>query len=87
MKGKLDLIISDPPLAPLVIDRYQKKRKKTKKSIRRVVFFASEQKEYIGPLKSPLRKKRKTALILCGRSVMEMINSSPVHILKKRGSR
>lgn len=30
MKGKLDLIISDPPLAPLVIDRYQKKKKKPK---------------------------------------------------------
>lgn len=30
MKGKLDLIISDPPLAPLMIDRYQKKREKRK---------------------------------------------------------
>lgn len=59
MKGKLDLIISDPPLAPLMIDRYQKKKggKKNKKPTRREV-FASVHEEYRGPLKSPLQKEK-----------------------------
>lgn len=52
MKGKLDLIISDPPLAPLMIDRYQKQKKRKKGKPSRTGVFASEQKEYIGPLKS-----------------------------------
>lgn len=54
--------------------------------MRRLVFFffASEHEEYRGPLKSPLRKKRKTTRFLYGRSVMEMINTSPVHIFKKK---
>lgn len=39
MKGKLDLIISDPPLAPLMIDRYQKKKKETESPFGGFFFF------------------------------------------------
>lgn len=82
MKGKLDLIILDPPLTPLMIDRYQKKRKKP---------IWKEGTEGIHrPIKKPYSKSSRKEK---GKSyfssvhvlaVMEMINPSPVHIKKKK---
>lgn len=82
MKGKLDLIISDPPLA--LIDRYQKEREK-RRPIRSGIGTEGMHRPIKKPyLKCTLRKERKTTLFLCARAVMEMINPSPVHTFKKK---
>lgn len=83
MKGKLDLIILDPPLTPLMIDRYQKKKEKKP--------IWKEGTEGIHrPIKKPYSKSSRKEK---GKSyfssvhvlaVMEMINPSPVHIKKKK---
>lgn len=58
MKGKLDLIISDPPLAPLMIDHYQKKKEKTrKKPIGRVDFCLGTEGIHRPIKKSPQKEK------------------------------
>lgn len=72
MKGKLDLIISDPPLTLLMIDHYQKKKPIWKQ------VCALEEKEYIGLLKwySKSSQDNGKVYFFCACAVMEMINLS-----------
>lgn len=78
MKGKLDLIILDPPLTPLMIDRYQKKKsiwKEGTEGIHRPIkkpYSKSSQKE----------KGKSYFSSVHVLAVMEMINPSPVRIKK-----